>query len=129
MTGNIRANKNPILLLMLSRTRCGILRIPSLSFLIGTRSASGVDSATEVTHTGQKFSLNDPRAARFTQSRKLVDPHFPQDLIAEVPPIACKDRIASCDGGGGALGHPIVYINLASAVSFCRCSVSDYFYT
>ncbi|VDO81708.1 unnamed protein product, partial [Schistosoma mattheei] len=35
-------------------------------------------------------------------------------MIAEVPPIACKENIISCDGGGGALGHPKVYINLVS---------------
>ena len=34
------------------------------------------------------------------------------DLIAEIPPIASETRIVSCDGGGGALGHPKVFINL-----------------
>jgi NADH dehydrogenase (ubiquinone) Fe-S protein 6 len=33
-------------------------------------------------------------------------------LIAEVPPKSCNESIVSCDGGGGPLGHPKVYINL-----------------
>ncbi|CAO3692196.1 unnamed protein product [Rhizopus stolonifer] len=34
------------------------------------------------------------------------------DLIAEEPIKFVKKRIANCDGGGGPLGHPRVYINL-----------------
>ncbi|XP_018654261.1 hypothetical protein Smp_171900 [Schistosoma mansoni] len=44
--------------------------------------------------------------------RFRVNKQFAEKLIAEVPPIACKENITSCDGGGGALGHPKVYINL-----------------
>ncbi|CAI2734493.1 unnamed protein product [Schistosoma spindalis] len=70
------------------------------------------ESASTVTHTGQTFSLNDPSVARFTIGDKLVNKQFAEKLIAEVPPIACKENIISCDGGGGALGHPKIYINL-----------------
>ncbi|KAG0171442.1 hypothetical protein DFQ28_002697 [Apophysomyces sp. BC1034] len=45
------------------------------------------------------------------------------DLIAEEPVRFVAQRIASCDGGGGALGHPKVYINLdkpgAHACGYC----------
>ncbi|KAI8891181.1 hypothetical protein K501DRAFT_235077 [Backusella circina FSU 941] len=34
------------------------------------------------------------------------------ELIAEQPVQFVSKRIASCDGGGGPLGHPKVYINL-----------------
>jgi len=34
------------------------------------------------------------------------------ELIAEEPIRVAHGRIASCDGGGGPLGHPKVYINL-----------------
>ncbi|KAI9223703.1 zinc-finger domain-containing protein [Blastocladiella britannica] len=34
------------------------------------------------------------------------------DLIAEEPVRKVHERIVACDGGGGALGHPKVYINL-----------------
>ncbi|KAG4305112.1 hypothetical protein PORY_001282 [Pneumocystis oryctolagi] len=33
-------------------------------------------------------------------------------LIANVPVRLTNKRIVSCDGGGGALGHPKIYINL-----------------
>lgn len=34
------------------------------------------------------------------------------DLIAEIPPKECTERVVNCDGGDGPLGHPKVYINL-----------------
>lgn len=35
-------------------------------------------------------------------------------MVAEEPVSDVETRIVSCDGGGGALGHPKVYINLVS---------------
>ena len=32
--------------------------------------------------------------------------------MAEAPPVSSQDRVVSCDGGGGPLGHPKVFINL-----------------
>jgi len=32
--------------------------------------------------------------------------------IAEVPPIVVDERVTACDGGGGSLGHPRIFINL-----------------
>ncbi|XP_066256839.1 probable NADH dehydrogenase [ubiquinone] iron-sulfur protein 6, mitochondrial [Euwallacea similis] len=64
------------------------------------------------THTGQKWSPNDYRLARFVNKPKHVNPNFSINLIAEVPPKACKDRVVWCDGGSGPEGHPRVYINL-----------------
>lgn len=29
--------------------------------------------------------------------------------------IEVEDDVVSCDGGGGALGHPLVYLNLGAA--------------
>lgn len=37
-------------------------------------------------------------------------------MIAEVPPIEVHGSVARCDGGGGALGHPAVFINLNKGV-------------
>lgn len=34
------------------------------------------------------------------------------ELIAKVPPIMVKGVAHWCDGGGGALGHPRVFISL-----------------
>ncbi len=34
------------------------------------------------------------------------------ELISAVPINRVKERIIACDGGGGPLGHPKIYINL-----------------
>ncbi|NXV85741.1 NDUS6 protein, partial [Calonectris borealis] len=41
-----------------------------------------------------------------------VNKNFAIDLIAEQPVSEVESRVIWCDGGGGALGHPKVYINL-----------------
>jgi len=66
------------------------------------------------THTGQQWEDNDLRSVRFqvTGQEKQVNPQWSQDLIQEVPIKMVATRLVSCDGGGGALGHPRVYINL-----------------
>lgn len=53
--------------------------------------------------------------SRFVGQTKHINEQYAIDLIAEVPPIACGTRVVSCDGGGGPLGHPKVYINLVSS--------------
>uniref|UniRef100_A0A6P8QED9 NADH dehydrogenase [ubiquinone] iron-sulfur protein 6, mitochondrial n=1 Tax=Geotrypetes seraphini TaxID=260995 RepID=A0A6P8QED9_GEOSA len=52
------------------------------------------ESGEKVTHTGQ------------------INEQFAINLIAEQPVTEVSSRVISCDGGGGALGHPKVYINL-----------------
>ncbi|XP_065203355.1 probable NADH dehydrogenase [ubiquinone] iron-sulfur protein 6, mitochondrial [Planococcus citri] len=64
------------------------------------------------THTGQKYEKDDARRLRFMNSPKYVNPNVAIDLIAQVPPIASKDRVVWCDGGDEHVGHPKVYINL-----------------
>lgn len=41
-----------------------------------------------------------------------VNQNFAINLVAEEPVGDVEARVVSCDGGGGALGHPKVYINL-----------------
>ncbi|KAI8066949.1 zinc-finger domain-containing protein [Gilbertella persicaria] len=70
------------------------------------------------------------------KSEALAGPRFEQtdlttqpnpmaaiDLIAEEPIRFVNKRIAHCDGGGGVLGHPKIYINLDKpgphACSYC----------
>ena len=60
----------------------------------------------------QKWDESDFRLARFDNASRQVNTRFAIDLIAQVPPKEAKSRIVSCDGGGGPLGHPKVYINL-----------------
>ncbi|PKU46929.1 nadh dehydrogenase [Limosa lapponica baueri] len=65
-----------------------------------------------VTHTGQVYEEKDYRRVRFVGRQKEVNKNFAIDLIAEQPVSEVEKRVISCDGGGGALGHPKVYINL-----------------
>ncbi|XP_034617371.1 NADH dehydrogenase [ubiquinone] iron-sulfur protein 6, mitochondrial [Trachemys scripta elegans] len=70
------------------------------------------ESGESVTHTGQVYEENDYRKVRFVARQKEVNETFAIDLIAEQPVNKVESRVISCDGGGGALGHPKVYINL-----------------
>ncbi|XP_043263409.1 NADH dehydrogenase [ubiquinone] iron-sulfur protein 6, mitochondrial [Colletes gigas] len=70
------------------------------------------DSAKKVTHTGQLYEEDDYRNVRFLGRPKEVNDNWAIKLIDEVPPEPTKERIVACDGGGGPLGHPKVYINL-----------------
>ncbi|KAJ8041531.1 NADH dehydrogenase [ubiquinone] iron-sulfur protein 6, mitochondrial [Holothuria leucospilota] len=65
-----------------------------------------------ITHTGQAFDKDDYRAVRYIDREKEVNEKFAIDLVAEEPPTEIDGRSVWCDGGGGALGHPKVYINL-----------------
>lgn len=90
----------------------------------------------------QAWDQADRRMARWEYTKKQVNPNVAMHLVAEVPPIVrciCTDefalltfylfcsheRVISCDGGGGALGHPKVYINLVSVATRVHCSVVD----
>eukprot|EP00092_Neocalanus_flemingeri_P030238 GFUD01032817.1.p2 GENE.GFUD01032817.1~~GFUD01032817.1.p2 ORF type:complete len:120 (+),score=42.13 GFUD01032817.1:76-435(+) len=68
----------------------------------------------QVTHTGQQFTESDQHSARFAVAglEKQVNTQWAVDLIAAVPPKVVTKRVVSCDGGGGALAHPKIYINL-----------------
>ncbi|XP_061839318.1 NADH dehydrogenase [ubiquinone] iron-sulfur protein 6, mitochondrial [Nerophis lumbriciformis] len=74
-----------------------------------------------ITHTGQVFDVNDPRRARFVGRQKEVNTNFAIKLVAEEPVTDIEDRVVSCDGGGGALGHPKVYINLDKDTKVGTC--------
>eukprot|EP00123_Amoebidium_parasiticum_P012463 comp21371_c1_seq1/m.29376 comp21371_c1_seq1/g.29376 ORF comp21371_c1_seq1/g.29376 comp21371_c1_seq1/m.29376 type:complete len:113 (-) comp21371_c1_seq1:103-441(-) len=51
--------------------------------------------------------------ARYTGGRtKQMNPKPAIELISNVVPIEVDGHTAACDGGGGALGHPKVFINL-----------------
>ncbi|XP_054164474.1 NADH dehydrogenase [ubiquinone] iron-sulfur protein 6, mitochondrial-like [Oppia nitens] len=73
------------------------------------------------THTGQTFAKDDYRLVRFVGKQKEINPRFAIDLIAEVQPISAKNRWVSCDGGGGPLGHPKVFINLDDPGEYGTC--------
>uniref|UniRef100_A0A2K5BXB0 NADH:ubiquinone oxidoreductase subunit S6 n=1 Tax=Aotus nancymaae TaxID=37293 RepID=A0A2K5BXB0_AOTNA len=84
------------------------------SLSLGTRCFGVQVSPTgeKITHTGQVYDEKDYRRLRFVGRQKEVNENFGIDLIAEQPVSEVETRVISCDGGGGALGHPKVYINL-----------------
>ncbi|KAK9900415.1 hypothetical protein P389DRAFT_165688 [Cystobasidium minutum MCA 4210] len=68
----------------------------------------------ELWSTNQNPRENAMRGPRFEQTIYELQP-MPQSamqLISEEPIRLVEDRIASCDGGGGSLGHPKIFINL-----------------
>ncbi|XP_014788306.1 NADH dehydrogenase [ubiquinone] iron-sulfur protein 6, mitochondrial [Octopus bimaculoides] len=69
------------------------------------------DTVEKVTHTGQKYSADDYRRVRFLGKEKLVNSHFAIDLIADDPVVVVNAK-SIWSNGGGALGHPRVFINL-----------------
>jgi len=93
----------------LGRFSCGLQNGVSA---VASRSGSTAATGDRVTHTGQAFDEADYRMVRFTERSKQVNQQFAIDLVAQVPPTASTQKVVSCDGGGGALGHPKVYINL-----------------
>merc|ERR1712061_331027 len=64
------------------------------------------------THTGQQWTEDDIRSARFMHRTKQVNPAWSMDLAAKIPIIEVNTKVVACDGGGGALGHPRIFINL-----------------
>ncbi|XP_037120725.1 NADH dehydrogenase [ubiquinone] iron-sulfur protein 6, mitochondrial [Syngnathus acus] len=75
----------------------------------------------EITHTGQVYDANDPRRARFVGRQKEVNKNWAIKLVAEESVSDVEARVVSCDGGGGALGHPKVYINLDKDTKVGTC--------
>ncbi|RKP03175.1 hypothetical protein CXG81DRAFT_17239 [Caulochytrium protostelioides] len=60
--------------------------------------------AREAAYTGPRFEQ--------TVLSAQPQPHSAQELIAQVPIIKVAGRRTSCNGGGGALGHPRIFMNL-----------------
>ncbi|XP_061521018.1 NADH dehydrogenase [ubiquinone] iron-sulfur protein 6, mitochondrial [Phycodurus eques] len=74
-----------------------------------------------ITHTGQVFDAKDPRRARFVGRQKEVTNNWGIKLVAEEGVTDVEAHVVSCDGGGGALGHPKVYINLDKDTKVGTC--------
>ncbi|XP_045141220.1 NADH dehydrogenase [ubiquinone] iron-sulfur protein 6, mitochondrial [Echinops telfairi] len=69
----------------------------------------------------QVYDERDYRQIRFVSRQKEVNENFAIDLVAEQPVSEVESRVISCDGGGGALGHPRVYINLDKETKTGTC--------
>ncbi|CAG8501476.1 16541_t:CDS:2 [Funneliformis caledonium] len=84
----------------------------------------------EITTTTKKYEQASNREVTWSKNQRtrkdaMIGPRFEQldleaqprplaaiELIAEEPIHYVEGRIAVCHGGGGALGHPQIYINL-----------------
>ncbi|XP_044514030.1 NADH dehydrogenase [ubiquinone] iron-sulfur protein 6, mitochondrial-like [Gracilinanus agilis] len=75
----------------------------------------------KITHTGQVYDENDYRRIHFVGLQKEVNENCAIDLIAEQPVCKVESRVISCDGGGGALGHLKVYVNLDKETKTGTC--------
>ncbi|XP_045421859.1 NADH dehydrogenase [ubiquinone] iron-sulfur protein 6, mitochondrial isoform X2 [Lemur catta] len=85
---------------LLGRAGAGARSLPRGARGFGVRTSP---TGEKITHTGQ------------------VNENFAIDLIAEQPVSAVESRVIACDGGGGALGHPKVYINLDKETKTGTC--------
>ncbi|KAF6357294.1 NADH:ubiquinone oxidoreductase subunit S6 [Rhinolophus ferrumequinum] len=94
------------------------LSLPPGARCFGVRTSP---TGEKVTHTGQAYDGKDYRKIRFVGRQKEVNENFAIDLIAEQPVSDVGSRVIACDGGGGALGHPKVYINLDKETKTGTC--------
>ncbi|CAF99499.1 unnamed protein product, partial [Tetraodon nigroviridis] len=88
---------------------------------VGHYSIETSNTGEIITHTGQVYDENDYRRARFVGRQKEVNKNFAISLVSEEPVADVESRVVSCDGGGGALGHPKVYINLDKDTKIGTC--------
>ncbi|TWW65408.1 NADH dehydrogenase [ubiquinone] iron-sulfur protein 6, mitochondrial, partial [Takifugu flavidus] len=105
---------------LLSFSKNAKLLVSPLRLSAGSVSHYSVETSSTgevITHTGQVYDEDDYRRARFTGRQKEVNKNFAIKLVAEEPVTDVESRVVSCDGGGGALGHPKVYINLVNEAS------------
>ncbi|XP_068391221.1 NADH dehydrogenase [ubiquinone] iron-sulfur protein 6, mitochondrial isoform X2 [Eschrichtius robustus] len=103
---------------LLGRGGAAARSLPGAARCFGVRTSP---TGEKVTHTGQVYDNKDYRKVRFVGRQKEVNENFAIDLIAEQPVSQVESRVISCDGGGGALGHPKVYINLDKETKTGTC--------
>mmetsp|Transcript_12864 Transcript_12864/g.51340 ORF Transcript_12864/g.51340 Transcript_12864/m.51340 type:complete len:125 (+) Transcript_12864:64-438(+) len=94
----------------------------SRSFSCGARAAPAVARAWTAAAAARPLRLQQARPLLYLESRAgnktishekgLYTPQPAIDLVHEIPPKPIQNDSVSCDGGGGALGHPLVYISL-----------------
>uniref|UniRef100_A0A8C7CE77 NADH dehydrogenase [ubiquinone] iron-sulfur protein 6, mitochondrial n=1 Tax=Neovison vison TaxID=452646 RepID=A0A8C7CE77_NEOVI len=80
-----------------------------------------MDRTCRPTLQNEVYDDADYRRVRFVGRQKEVNENFAIDLIAEQPVSEVGNRVIACDGGGGALGHPKVYINLDKETKTGTC--------
>lgn len=98
-------------MLLTRATSNNITRVSALSRPVAL-SQRLCSTGEKVTHTGQAYDEGDYRKLRFVDREKEVNEQFAINLVDEEPPVEIQGSSVWCDGGGGPLGHPKVYINL-----------------
>ncbi|KAF9282847.1 hypothetical protein BGZ68_005721 [Mortierella alpina] len=78
------------------------------------KQAANRDSTWSENQIEKKLAFRGPRFEN-TDIDAQPQPKAAIELIAEEPIRMVEGRRARCDGGGGALGHPAVWINLVIA--------------
>merc|ERR1739845_135172 len=58
------------------------------------------------------LTVEESMDARYLNRRKQMSPNIAMEMYVEESIHVVEGRTVSCDGGGGALGHPKVFINL-----------------
>ncbi|KAJ3221802.1 hypothetical protein HK099_003096 [Clydaea vesicula] len=117
-----------------------IFRITPKNVKLSTKSSTPATELKSELTLDEVLSQSPNRVEPWSKSQRprksaLSGPRFEQiDLAAQPKPLAAielinaepikivHERVVACDGGGGALGHPKVYINLVSdheRIKFC----------
>ncbi|KAG0333426.1 hypothetical protein BG004_000846 [Podila humilis] len=88
----------------------------------GLKQAVNRDATWSENQVERSQAFKGPRFEN-TDIAAQPQPQAAIDLIAEEPIRMVESRRARCDGGGGSLGHPAVWINLdrpgAHACGYC----------
>ncbi|KAI1314768.1 hypothetical protein EDD11_001737 [Mortierella claussenii] len=86
------------------------------------KQAANRDSTWSKSQIEKKLAFRGPRFEN-TDIDAQPQPRAAVELISEEPIRLVESRRAKCDGGGGSLGHPTVWINLdrpgAHACGYC----------
>ncbi len=71
-------------------------------------------------HLSSRLTQIPPTQPQYTHGAHRSDA---EEVVAQYPITEVEGTVALCDGGGGAMGHPIEYIQLntvAEEVSECK---------
>ncbi|GAA5856244.1 hypothetical protein JCM5353_002671 [Sporobolomyces roseus] len=109
----LRTLRSPVLL----HKRCvhnQVIRIPAKPHTPPSISEVQAPNRTTTWSRNQAARTEAMSGPRFEQTAEQFQPRpmAAIELIKEEPIRLIQERVAACDGGGGPLGHPRVFINL-----------------
>ncbi|GAA6024342.1 hypothetical protein JCM11491_000384 [Sporobolomyces phaffii] len=91
-----------------------VARVPAKPHTPPHVSSVQAPNRTTVWSRSQQERTEAMQGPRFEQTAEMFQPRplAAVELIKEEPIRLIQSRVAACDGGGGPLGHPRVFINL-----------------